>query len=459
MDIKKFIGNKQFYKSVMIIAIPIMIQNGITNFVSLLDNIMIGQIGTEAMSGVSIVNQILNVFNIGMFGLVSGAGIFGAQFYGSGDEEGFKQSMRFKVLSGLLVSILVIALFVFKGETLISLFLHDSNTEMMNATLAAGKKYLSIMVIQMIPYALVQAYSSSLRERGETILPMISGLAAVVVNMALNYVLIFGKLGLPRLGVAGAAIATVSARFVELAVVVLWTHLRQKHKCFTKGLYTSFKISSTLTKRILITGTPLMLNEAMWAGGMAVIMSGYSVRGLDTVAAFNISTTLSNLFNIVFIAMGNAIAIIIGQLLGGKKFDEAKVAARKLLFFSTVSCVGIGLFMMCFAPFFPLIYNTSQHVRHLATSFLLIASLFMPSYSFMNASYFTIRSGGKTLITFLFDSVFVWVVSIPLCFILTKLTSLPITIIYFLVQASEILKCIIGYILVKKGVWINNLTE
>lgn len=244
------------------------------------------------------------------------------------------------------------------------------------------KKYLSIMVIQMIPYALVQAYSSSLRERGETILPMISGLAAVVVNMALNYVLIFGKLGLPRLGVAGAAIATVSARFVELAVVVLWTHLRQKHKCFTKGLYTSFKISSTLTKRILIIGTPLMLNEAMWAGGMAVIISGYSVRGLDTVAAFNISTTLSNLFNIVFIAMGNAIAIIIGQLLGG-----------------------------------------------------------------------------KTLITFLFDSVFVWVVSIPLCFILTKLTSLPITIIYFLVQASEILKCIIGYILVKKGVWINNLTE
>lgn len=455
----KYIGTKRFYKTVMLIAIPIMIQNGITNFVSLLDNIMIGQTGTEAMSGVSIVNQILNVFNISIFGLVSGAGIFGAQFYGSNDEEGFKQSMRFKILSGLLASTLVIILFLTKGRSLISLFLHDGNTAMVDATMDAALDYLGIMIIQMIPFALVQAYSSSLRERGETILPMIGSIAAVVVNMSLNYVLIFGKLGMPRLGVSGAAIATVIARFVELLVIVLWTHLHKKHKAFTKGLYSSFKISLSLVKRILITGTPLLLNEALWAGGMAVIMSGYSFRGLETIAAFNISTTLSNVFNIVFIALGNAIAIMVGQLLGAKKFEEAKDNASKLIFFSTISCVVIGLLMMCFAPFFPLIYNTSDTVHSLATSFLIIASIFMPSYSFMNATYFTLRSGGKTLITFLFDSVFVWVVSIPLCFFLAKSTSLPITSVYFLVQASELIKCAIGFVLVKKGVWVNNLTQ
>ena len=454
----KLIGSKEFYKTALALAIPIMIQNGITNFVSLLDNIMIGQIGTEAMSGVSIINQILNVFNIGMFGLVSGAGIFGAQFYGSNNEDGFKQTMRFKVVSGIFISFLVILLFLLKGEFLISLFLHDSNPVLIQKTMDAANSYLGIMMVQMIPYALIQAYASSLRERGETLLPMLSGLISVVVNMMLNYVLIFGKLGLPVLGVKGAAIATVVARFTELLVVVIWTHTRKEFQTFTKDLYSAFTIKKSLVIQISITGFPLLLNEGLWAGGMAVIMGGYSIRGLDTVAAFNISTTLSNLFNIVFIALGSAISILVGQQLGAEKFEEAKDTAQKLIFFSTVSCILVGLVMIAFAPFFPLIYNTTPQVQKLATNFLIVASIFMPSYSFMNATYFTIRSGGKTLITFLFDSLFVWVVSIPLCFCLTKYTALSITVIYFLCQASELIKCAIGYVLVKKGIWIQNLT-
>lgn len=450
---------KSFYKMVLLIAVPIMIQNGITTFVSLLDNIMIGQIGTSSMSGVSIVNQILNVYNIGIFGLVSGAGIFSAQFFGSGDEKGFKEAMRFKVLSGLVVSILVIFLFFFNGEFLISLFINDSDAVMRKETLEAGINYLSIMSIQIIPFTIIQAYSSSLRERGETIVPMVSGIAAVGVNMMLNWVLIFGKLGFPVLGVKGAAIATVISRFVELTVVVLWAHLSKKQKIFSKGLYTSFYISKSLIKKILITGAPLMLNEILWAGGQAVIMGGYSLRGLTTVAAFNISSTLSGLFNVVFIALGNAISIIVGQLLGAKKFKEAKSTATRLIIFSTFTCVGVGLILACFSPFFPKLYNTTDDVRNLATVFLLIASLFLPSYSFMNATYFTLRSGGKTLITFLFDSVFVWVVSIPLCYLLVNFTLLPVAVIYFICQASELIKCVIGYVLVKKGVWINNIVS
>lgn len=450
---------KSFYNMVLLIAVPIMIQNGITTFVSLLDNIMIGQIGTSSMSGVSIVNQILNVYNIGIFGLVSGAGIFSAQFFGSGDEKGFKEAMRFKVLSGLVVSILVIFLFFFNGEFLISLFINDSDAVMRKETLEAGINYLSIMSIQIIPFTIIQAYSSSLRERGETIVPMVSGIAAVGVNMMLNWVLIFGKLGFPVLGVKGAAIATVISRFVELTVVVLWAHLSKKQKIFSKGLYTSFYISKSLIKKILITGAPLMLNEILWAGGQAVIMGGYSLRGLTTVAAFNISSTLSGLFNVVFIALGNAISIIVGQLLGAKKFKEAKSTATRLIIFSTFTCVGVGLILACFSPFFPKLYNTTDDVRNLATVFLLIASLFLPSYSFMNATYFTLRSGGKTLITFLFDSVFVWVVSIPLCYLLVNFTLLPVAVIYFICQASELIKCVIGYVLVKKGVWINNIVS
>ncbi|NLL92814.1 MAG: MATE family efflux transporter [Clostridiales bacterium] len=454
----KIIGDKKFYKSLVLIALPIMIQNGITNFVSLLDNIMIGQTVTEAMSGVSIVNQIMNVYNIAIFGLVSGAGIFGAQFFGSNDDEGFRQTMRFKVLSSILVSILCVVLFIFSGKALISLFIHDSG-EVALVTLQYGQRYLKIMMIEMIPFALVQTYSSALRERGEAVLPMISGIIAVLVNLILNYILIFGKFGAPALGVEGAAIATVISRFVELAVVVIWTHRAKKHRNFIHGLYTNFHISKKLTGKILITGSPLMFNEILWAGGMAVIMSGYSRRGLDVVAAFNISSTLSNLFNIVFIALGNTTAIILGQMLGAGKLDKVKDTAYKLIFTSTISCAVVGAIMICFSPFYPLIYNTTDEIRHLATLFLIVASIFFPSNALMNAVYFTVRSGGKTLITFLFDSVFVWVVSIPLCFVLVVFTDLPIVFVYFFVQATELIKCTIGFILVRTGFWINQLSD
>ena len=155
--------------------------------------------------------------------------------------------------------------------------------------------------------------------------------------------------------------------------------------------------------------------------------------------------------------MGNAVAIIIGQLLGAGKLEEAKDSDRKLIFFSVISCVGTGLLLAASAPFFPMFYNTSDYVRSLATGFILVAAVGMPLYSCTNATYFTLRSGGKTVITFLFDSGFVWALSIPVAFALSRYTALPIIPLYLLCQSLEIIKCTIGLVLVKKGVWINNL--
>lgn len=457
---KKLIGNREFYKIVLAVAVPIMIQNGITNFVGLLDNIMVGRIGTEQMSGIAIVNQLMMVFNISIFGAISGAGIFGAQFFGCDDHKGVRDTFRFKLYACLLIVIVGLLIFIFAGEPLILLYLHgEGMEEQLNAALVYGKEYLAVMLVGLFPFALEQVYTSTLRECRETMVPMKAGIAAVLVNLVFNYLLIFGKFGFPELGVAGAAIATVVSRFVQAAIVIIWTHKHADRMKFITGAYASPVIPLGLVGNILKKGTPLIVNEILWAAGMAYLMQCYSVRGLSAIAALNISSTISNLFNTVFIAMGSAIAIIVGQLLGAGKMDEAKDTDTKLIAFSVACCVGIGGILALTAPLFPMMYNTSEEVKELATAFIRIVACCMPMAAFIHASYFTLRSGGKTIVTFLFDSVFLWCASIPLAYVLSRYTTLHVIPLYLACQLIDIIKCVIGFILVKKGVWIQNIVQ
>lgn len=443
---------------VLLVAVPIMIQNGITNFVGLLDNVMVGQVGTEQMSGVAIVNQLIFVYSLCIFGGLSGAGIFGAQFYGQDNQAGVRDTFRFKIWIGIIITVIGFIIFGLLGDFLIQSYLSgEANQENVAIALNYGKQYLWIMMIGIIPFCVVQIYSSTLRETGETVLPMTAGIIAVAINLILNYILIFGKLGLPVLGVAGAAIATVVSRFVECAIVVIWTHTHKEKNIYVMGLYKSLRVPSWLTRKIMVKGMPLLVNEAFWAAGMAMLLQCYSVRGLNVVAGMNISNTIANVFNIVFIALGSSVAIIVGQLLGAGKMEEAKDTDTKMIAFSVAICVLIGIVMAVIAPFFPRMYNTSDEVRNLAEWFIIVAAIFMPQQAFMHAAYFTLRSGGKTIVTFFFDSVFVWVVSIPLAFVLCRYTSMNIVLIYFCCQGIDIIKCVIGFVLVKKGIWLQNI--
>lgn len=455
---KKLIGDAAFYHKVLGIVVPIIVQNGITNFVNLLDNIMVGQVGTEQMSGVSVANQLMFVYNICIFGAIAGAGILGAQFYGKGDHEGVRHTFRFKLICSLAITAIALVIMGAFGSPLIRTYLHDNGEGGdVLATLHYGEQYLRVMMFGLVPNALVQSYAGTLRESGETKLPMMAGLAAVAVNMVFNYILIFGKFGAPVLGVEGAAIATVLSRFVELAIVAGWTHTHKEKQPFIEGAYRSLYIPKDLAWQITRVGTPLLLNETLWSVGLAIIAQCYSVRGLQVVAAINITNTIGNLFNVVSIAMGSAVSIVIGQLLGAGKLEQARDEDNKLMAFAVVSCLLVGGVMFLVAPAFPEIYNTTDEIRALATSMIRISALCMPLYGFTNAAYFTLRSGGKTIVTFLFDSMFVWVCSIPVAFCLSRFTAMPIVPIYLTVQLLEFIKCCIGFVLVKKGVWIQNL--
>ena len=457
---KKFIGDKAFYRYLIFLAFPMIVQNGITSFVSFLDNIMVGQIGTEPMSGVAIVNQLFFVFNICIFGGVSGAGIFSAQFFGKGDYEGQKYTFRFKLYACLLITAIACVLFHFLDEPLISLYLSDEgsvgNTRL---ALSYGKEYLAIMIFGLLPFAVSQTYVSTIRETGQTFVPMVSGIVAVITNLVLDYVLIFGAFGAPALGVAGAAIATVIARYTECLIVVIWAHRHPDKNPYLIGVYKGLRIPGSILADIFRKGLPLMFNEMLWAVGMAVIVQCYAVRGLEVVAAQNISSTISNLFNIVYLQLGNCISIVVGQKLGAGQLEEAKDADNKIIFFDVACCACISVIMILLGGLFPEIYKTEPGIKALAKNFIIISAMAMPLCAFSHCSYFTLRSGGKTIVTFLFDSVYTWVVMIPYAFVLSRFTTLSITMVFFLVSFTEIIKVIIGFFMIKSNVWLQNIVN
>ncbi len=457
--LQTFIGNKAFYRRLIRLMLPIMIQNGITNFVNMLDNIMIGSVGTAEMTGVALTNQLIFVFNLCIFGAVSGAGIFATQFFGSGDHEGVRHTFRFKLLFCGLITLLGIGLLFFQGENLLQLYMQgEQGVTDAAATMVHAKKYLSIMMIGLIPFTAVQCYSSTLRESANPTPPMVAGVIAVLVNLVFNYILIFGKFGAPALGVAGAAIATVLSRFVEFAIVAVWAHT-SKTFSFMKGVYKSLYVPRELVGKLFIKGLPLMINETLWASGIAVINQCYSTRGLDAVAAGNISQTFWNVFAIAYMAVGNAVGIIIGQLLGAGKLKEAKESSYKMIAFTFVIAVGVGIVYSFCAEFIPMVYNTDPEIRHLATRLMQITAIAMPFEALTHASYFTLRSGGKMAITMIFDSGFMWCINVLLAVILSRFTDISFVWLFTCLQLTVVLKALFGVLLVRKGSWVRNITH
>lgn len=453
-------GPLSFYKRVAVIVLPIIVQNTLTNVVSLLDNVMVGQVGTLPMSAVAIINQLLFVFNLCIFGSISGAGIFGAQFYGQGNMEGVRQTFRFKLLTATVITAAALGIFVFAGSGLVGMYIAaDTAPADAAATLNYATSYMKVMLPGLIPFALTQCYAGTLRESGQTTLPMKASMIAMGVNFVFNCLLIFGLLSFPALGVTGAGIATSLSRFVECAIVVIGAHRSAERYPYMKGLYRSFVIPKELAVQVLIKSMPLLINECLWSIGQATLLQCYSVRGIQVVAAMNICNTISNIFNTVFLSLGNATAIMVGQELGANRLEEARRTAWRLLTLSVVSCLLTGGVLALCSPVIPHIYNTELEIRQLAGALIRVVAVCMPLFAFANCTYFILRSGGKTFITFLFDSCFTWLVNIPAAFLLSRFTDWYVVWIYLAVSSLDLIKCVLGFLLVKKGVWVKNIVE
>ncbi|NLX75877.1 MAG: MATE family efflux transporter [Clostridiaceae bacterium] len=453
----KYIGDRTFYMMVMAVALPIMLQNFITNLVNMLDNMMVGALGTEQMSGVSIVNQLVFVYNLCIFGGLSGIGIFTSQYYGKNDNEGIRYTLRMKLITAVVVSISAIALFSFCDDFYINLFLHEVDERAdLALTLSFAKEYLRVIIIGLLPFAFSQMLASTLRETGNTLTPMMAALAAVITNGVFNYFLIFGKAGFPAMGVKGAAIATVMSKFVELFTVAVYIVVKRKQYVYINGAFRSLKIPGKLFLSVLAKGSPLLVNEFLWSAGMTTLSIAYSLHGISVVAACSIAFSVTNLFNIAFISLGTSIGIITGKSLGAGRHEEAMDNARKMMALSVSVSTVIGIILYFIAGGITVFYKTSEESKELALYFIRVCSFAMPLHAIANASYFTLRSGGKTLVTFAFDSGVMWIVSVPLAFLLYA-GGLNIKVVFPIIQFSEIIKVIIGLTLIKKRVWVRTI--
>ena len=454
------IGDRNFYSRVAMIVVPMIIQNTLSNIVGLLDNIMVGQVGTLSMSSVAIVNQILFIFYLCIWGSLAGAGIFSTQFFGKGDMEGVRAAIRFKLITAITILIIAAIILINFGGDLIALYISsDTFPDERAETLRLAGGYLRIMIVGLIPFSLTQVYASAMRESGKTTLPMIASMVAMGVNFVFNALLIFGLFGLPKMGVFGAAVATVISRFTELFIVVFGAHRSGTRYEFFRGLYSHFVIPGNLVFPMLIRSLPLLCNEFLWSLAQATLLQAYSLRGIAIIAAMNISGTISQIFNEVFLSLGNSAGIIVGQELGADRLVNARRTAFRMAALSVASTFVMGTLLACAAPFIPNFYNTEPEIRALATRFIWVVAICMPINSYANVSYFTMRSGGKTAVTFLFDSCFSWAVSVPTAYVLSRYTALPALFVFAIVSFTEILKCLIGFALVKSGVWVRNIVK
>lgn len=452
--------DRKFYKMLLTIAVPMMIQNGVSNFVSLLDNLMIGSCGTNAISGVAISNQLIFVFYLLIFGATAGAGIFTAQYHGKGDTEGVRYTFRFKIVANTLLSVLCVIAFILFAPFLVSQFLKGEGApEDAAETLKIGIEYMDIMIIGLIPIGITNAYAGTLKDIGATKVPMIASLTAIFVNLTGNALLIYGLWIFPEMGARGAAVATVISRFVELGFLVIYTGTRSSKFAFIKGAFRGFRIPSHLIRTFIPKVIPLMANETLWALGQTFLNQSYSYRSLDAVAALNIESTVWNLLGVAFLAMGEAVGIVMGHILGEGKDQDVTAKAIKMRNFTIFCGLICAVFLAVISPFFPLFYKTTPEIRAMATKFILIFAGLMPFYAHMHASYFIIRSGGNTFVTFLFDSCFAWVIPIPIAFVLSRYTHMNVVPMVALVQSLEVIKCIIAQYLVKSGIWARNIVK
>jgi putative MATE family efflux protein len=446
---KKILADRTFYKRVLLVTFPIILQQLLTSSVQLADNLMVGTLGELAIGSVSVVNQMYFVVIIVTFGAMGGAGIYSAQYFGSKQYDQLKQTFRFKLLIAFFLSITAILIFTVFGEFFIGLFTDNP------ITIQWGLDYLNIAKWVMIPMTLSTAISSTFREIGITKPLLKISILAILSNVVLNYLLIFGHFGFPRLGIEGAAIATLVSRTIEF--IFLFVLLAWRGKVFNTHLLDVFKINKVLLKVIFITAIPLVINEFLFSFGQTMFIQSYSTRGDNALAAINITNAISQLVFITFGGIGTAVAVFIGNTLGENKLKEARENAKKIIVFAVAFAFVLGIILFILSFFVLDLYDISSQTESIARFNIRVNAFVIPVISLYMVLYFTLRSGGDTRSTMIMDSGYIWVVQVPTVFLLSRLTDIGVIYLFLIIQVLELPKVALAFSRYKKYYWLRNL--
>lgn len=443
--------NKSFYKKALIIALPLMFQQLITASVNLVDNLMVGQLGDASIAGVAAANRFYIIATFAIFGIEGASNTFMAQYFGAKDHEHVKQSYRFAIIAAYVIVTPFILLGLFFPQQILQLFTPDLEV------IHEGSSYLRAVVLSyaFIAYALPTA--NAMRALGETKIPMVASIIAILTNAFFNYIFIFGHLGFEAMGVVGAAYGTLIARFVEMALIVIVVKVRPF--IFNSKLKEIFIINKKLAKAMIIKGIPLTINEILWSSGMSVLFIFYATRGKEVMAGMSISGSMGDLFFTLFSGMAVATTVLISQTLGANRLDQAKEDAYKLVRLSLMMSLVMGVLLFTSTYFIPQLYNVSEYSRQTAMNYSRIQALMFWIYMMSAQAFFILRAGGDTKSTMLMDSVFMWCVNIPVVGFTAYYTNLDVIGMFIAGNLTDIIKVFISYYYLRQGKWLKNLTH
>lgn len=451
MSLKKFIADRTFYRYVLALAVPLMLQQLINASVNLVDNLMVGQLGDASLAGVAAVNRLYMIALFALFGFMSASAVFIAQFYGAKDEDHLKQSFRFGLLICLAIASIFFLVSAIFPEACIGFFTSDQ------VIIRQGVEYIKYISWATLPLAICIVFSDAIRAVGDVKTPMFAAIIAVLCNCLFNYILIFGHFGLPKMGVAGAGLATLIARMIELLILGFWVW--NNDYPFKTKISNLFNIKGYLAKNVFIKGLPLTSNEILWSFGMATLFKFYATRGAEVMSGYAIAGTVADLFFTLFGGMAAATTIIISQKLGANKLAQARSDGFHLLGFSVGVAFCLGIIMFGTSFIVPTWYKVTPMAMATAQNIIRIQAMLFWVYMTSAQSYFILRAGGDTKAVLLMDACYMWFVNIPIVAAIAYLTNFGIIYLYIFGQITDLVKMFIAYNLVKKGRWVRNLTQ
>ncbi len=444
--------DRTYYSSLFRIALPIISQNFITSLLNVMDVTMIGQLGETAIASVGLANQIFFLMVLMLFGANSGVGVFTSQLWGKGDRQGIHKVLGIGLLIGLTGSSIFTLLALLVPQVAIGFYTQDP------AVIAAGAGYLRIVGWCYIITAISFAYYSVLRCTGFVRVPMVISITALSLKTLLNFGLIFGNFGLPKMGIEGAALATVIARLLEFALVLSVTYIRKLPPAARIQELLGF--NRIFLARVLKTSLPVVVNETLWSLGITTYNMVYGHIGTEALAAVNIAASIENLAFVIFMGLSDATGILIGNRIGAGEEKRASGYARQTLMITTSGAILVGVVILLGADLILKLYNVSPESLANARSILtVIGFLLWVRVSNMTIIVGVLRAGGDTRFSMFLDAGTVWLVGVPLAVLGGLVLHLPVYLVYMMVMSEEVVKYGVGLWRVRSGRWINNLVQ
>lgn len=451
---KQYFGNRQFYKRALLIGIPVMLQSLIQSLVSLIDSFMVSGLGDIKMSGVNISGQILNIFMILQYAICTSGGIFLTQFSGAKDKKGMQQSFAFKIVTSFSLSIVYfLATMAFTRKVLSLMVIGNTQADLI---LDQGEQYMFLMGFIGVQTTVSYIIASSYKEIGKVKVPLIISVTAALINTFLNWGLIYGNMGMPRLEVKGAAYATIIAKTVEMILFIAYVI---KDRPDFADLSVLKHIDFKLFGQILKKGSMVILSQMMWIVSETITTAIYNGRGgADVVSGMAASFIIANLIFVSFAGITTATGVIIGKSLGSNQLDEARQEKVWMLSAAVVFGCFMCLVGFCTAALVPIFFGgLSQNAQKICKGMLMLIAMFMPLWTYVNTQLAVTRAGGDTKVCMLVDGSAA-MVTIPMLFLMAAFTNWSPIIMYMAVKLYDIVKITIAHFELKKERWVVNLS-